>query len=59
MSDSCILCEDAGRLDELGLCRHCRRAFRAEIEEGLYRLQRYLICWDRFRAWCLDNGVPA
>jgi hypothetical protein len=59
MNDRCILCEEAARVDELGLCRHCRRAFRAEIEEGFGRLQRYLASWDRFRSWCLDNGVPA
>jgi hypothetical protein len=59
MSAPCIRCDEAPGVDDLGLCGHCHWAFRAEIEEGFYRLRRYLVCWDRFRAWCDDNGVPA
>jgi hypothetical protein len=59
MSKLCIRCDTAYAVDELDFCGHCRYAFRAEIEEGFHLLQRYLACWDRFRTWCADNGVPA
>jgi hypothetical protein len=59
MKEPCIRCEVTYAIDELGFCGGCRWAVRAEIDEGFYRLQRYLMCWDRFRVWCADNGVPA
>lgn len=59
MSGTCIRCQAGNAVDELELCRRCRWAVRIEIEEGFYRLQRYLLCWDRYRAWCADRGVAA
>jgi len=53
----CIRCEEASAVDELGYCAHCHWAAKAEVEEGLDRLRRYLRPWARYGDWCLQRGL--
>ena len=56
---TCIRCDEALAVDELGYCGHCHWAVRAEVEEGLYSLRAYLESWARFDDWCRLNPDQA
>ena len=47
----CILCDEAPAIDENDFCGHCRWVYRAQVEEGIFRLRMYLEKWAQFREW--------
>lgn len=49
--EECIKCGEAPAVDELGYCGHCHWVVRAEVEEGIYHLEKYLDAWAKFRSW--------
>ena len=56
---TCLRCEAAPAVDNLGYCGHCHWVVRAEIETGLYRFREYLTKWARFDEWCATHDVAA
>lgn len=55
--EPCIRCGNAPSVDDLGYCGHCHWAARAELEEGLVAIGRYLACWGAFFAWLRARGL--
>lgn len=41
--------------DNLGYCGHCHWAVKAEVQEGFYDIEEFLLRHAEFMKWCLEN----
>ncbi len=55
----CIRCEECETASERPYCVHCMFAVRAEVEDGLVRLNEYLARWAAFDDWCATRPALA
>lgn len=55
----CIRCGEHETSPDRPYCVHCTFAVRAEVEEGLERLEAYLAAWAAFEQWCSSRGLAA
>jgi len=54
----CIRCGECETASDRPYCVHCMFAVRAEVEDGLVRMNEYLARWAEFDAWCARRRRP-
>jgi hypothetical protein len=48
----CVLCGEHNVPPTRELCVHCAFVVRAQVDDGLRKLEAYLAAWAAFERWC-------